>query len=71
MVDQLDSGFPARHIGITDADRTHMLEALGLASLDELADRAVPANIRSSAPPELPARSRSRPRWTPCRAWLP
>ncbi|WP_425309278.1 aminomethyl-transferring glycine dehydrogenase [Ammonicoccus fulvus] len=55
MVDQLDSGFPARHIGITDADRAHMLEALGLASLDELADRAVPANIRSSAPPELPA----------------
>ncbi len=46
-------GFAARHIGPNDAEIAAMLAAIGVASLDELADRAVPAAIRA-APPELP-----------------
>ena len=47
-------GFVARHIGPDDAEIAAMLRVVGAASLDDLADRAVPAAIRA-APPELPA----------------
>jgi glycine dehydrogenase len=42
--------FPDRHIGVTHADAERMLAVLGLASLDELIDQAVPAAIRDDKP---------------------
>jgi len=46
--------FAARHIGPSDAEITTMLGALGLTSLDELVDRAVPETIRDRMPLDLP-----------------
>ena len=46
--------FIARHIGPDAADIAVMLERIGAASLDELADRAVPAAIRDRTPLDLP-----------------
>jgi glycine dehydrogenase len=46
--------FAARHIGPSDAEIATMLDALGIATLDELVDRAVPVAIRDAAPLELP-----------------
>ena len=46
--------FESRHLGADEADRAHMLSVLGLGSLDELADAAVPRSIRSGAPLALP-----------------
>jgi glycine dehydrogenase len=48
-------GFPARHIGPNDAEVAEMLAALGLSSLDQLIDQAVPEAIRRRAPLDLPA----------------
>ncbi|HET8619519.1 MAG TPA: aminomethyl-transferring glycine dehydrogenase [Acidimicrobiales bacterium] len=45
--------FADRHIGPSAADVEHMLAALGLSSLDELIDQAVPASIRDGKPLEL------------------
>ncbi|MGH9112951.1 MAG: aminomethyl-transferring glycine dehydrogenase [Acidimicrobiales bacterium] len=42
--------FADRHIGPSPADVTRMLDALGLSSLDELIDQAVPASIRDDKP---------------------
>lgn len=42
--------FVKRHIGPRSADVNHMLEALGLTSLDELIDQAVPNTIRVRDP---------------------
>jgi glycine dehydrogenase len=53
----LERGTPHRdrHLGTTaDADRQALLAAVGVASLDELIDRAVPAAIRSRQPLALP-----------------
>ena len=47
-------GFVARHVGPDDGDIAAMLRDVGAASLDDLAERAVPAGIRI-APPDLPA----------------
>jgi glycine dehydrogenase len=47
--------FRARHIGISAADRNHMLAALGLHSLDQLLDEVVPAPIRLGRALDLPA----------------
>jgi glycine dehydrogenase len=47
--------FTHRHIGLDTADRTAMLHALGVASLDELIDRIVPESIRLRTPLDLPA----------------
>jgi glycine dehydrogenase len=46
----LGGAFPDRHIGISAADAERMLAALGLASLDDLIDQAVPAGIRDDKP---------------------
>jgi glycine dehydrogenase len=46
--------FAARHIGPSPAEMQHMLDALGVASLDELVDRAVPEAIRDHTPIGLP-----------------
>ncbi|HET6952947.1 MAG TPA: aminomethyl-transferring glycine dehydrogenase, partial [Acidimicrobiales bacterium] len=45
--------FADRHIGPSDADVETMLAALGLSSLDELLDQAVPPSIRDDKPLEL------------------
>jgi len=47
--------FVDRHNGPRQADVDHMLEVLGLDSLDSLADAVVPAAIRSSGELQLPA----------------
>ncbi|WP_419919563.1 aminomethyl-transferring glycine dehydrogenase [Candidatus Poriferisocius sp.] len=46
--------FRARHIGPSPQDRAAMLSELGFESLDALVDAAVPPNIRSDGPLELP-----------------
>jgi glycine dehydrogenase len=46
--------FPRRHIGPGEADAAAMLHELGLGSMKELIDRAVPASIRMRKPLELP-----------------
>src|SRR6187455_2170550 len=46
--------FPRRHIGPSRAEVDEMLATLGLASLDELVDKTVPAAIRLNRPLNLP-----------------
>src|SRR5690349_21238771 len=46
--------FAPRHIGPRESEITHMLGTLGLRSLDELAQRAVPAAIFDPRPLDLP-----------------
>ncbi|SEQ46128.1 aminomethyl-transferring glycine dehydrogenase [Microlunatus flavus] len=46
--------FADRHIGPRADERDKMLAALGLSSLDELVEQALPAGIRSSEPLNLP-----------------
>ncbi|MBN9611333.1 MAG: glycine dehydrogenase (aminomethyl-transferring) [Actinobacteria bacterium 69-20] len=48
-----DNEFAARHIGSGAADQGRILDALGLPSLDALADAAVPPAIRTARPLEL------------------
>src|SRR6202035_3128553 len=50
----LEAHFADRHLGPDRAEQAAMLETLGLGSLDELADRAVPASIRDRDPLDLP-----------------
>ena len=47
--------FSSRHIGPSAAEVREMLAALGLESLEELVDRAVPESIRFSGGLDLPA----------------
>ena len=47
--------FASRHNGPTDDEVAVMLQAIGLQSLDELVDKAVPASIRLSHKLALPA----------------
>ena len=49
-----DDEFAARHIGPSPAQVEVMLATIGVASLDELIDQAVPASIRERRPLELP-----------------
>ena len=46
--------FRDRHIGLSDDERTLMLDALGLRSMDELSDQVVPDNIRKRTGMSLP-----------------
>jgi len=48
------SPFSARHIGPRGDDLATMLKVVGVDSLDELIDEAVPASIRTSSPLQLP-----------------
>ncbi|MDS0137045.1 MULTISPECIES: aminomethyl-transferring glycine dehydrogenase [unclassified Amycolatopsis] len=53
----LEQGIPFadRHLGPGPDDLRHILDVIGVASLDELAERAVPESLRRSAQPlELP-----------------
>ena len=52
MHDEL--AFADRHIGPDANQQADMLRTLGFASLDDLADAAVPASIRREAPLDLP-----------------
>jgi glycine dehydrogenase len=52
---QSSDTFLNRHIGPSTVEQKTMLEALGLESLDELADAAVPAEIRLRKPLNLPS----------------
>jgi glycine dehydrogenase len=45
--------FADRHIGPSDSDVDHMLRTIGLSSVDELLDQAVPASIRDDKPLDL------------------
>jgi glycine dehydrogenase len=47
--------FSDRHIGPSDEQIPELLDALGLASLDALVDEALPPDIRTRAPLDLPA----------------
>ncbi len=49
-----DGSFVRRHIGPSDAEVATMLKGLGVASLEELIARTVPAGIRSQAPMATP-----------------
>jgi len=46
--------FSARHIGPRGDDLLRMLDVVGVGSLDELVDQAVPAAIRTAEPLDLP-----------------
>ena len=46
--------FVSRHIGPSPDEVQHMLATLGLTSLDDLIDRAIPATIRQHEPLALP-----------------
>ena len=52
--DATDDEFVARHIGPSPAQVERMLATIGVASLDELIDQAVPASIRFAGALELP-----------------
>ncbi|ABJ77143.1 aminomethyl-transferring glycine dehydrogenase [Leptospira borgpetersenii] len=54
--DPLDT-FPRRHIGPDSQQVDKMLKSLGLSSLEELVDKAVPAGIRLKKEPDLPKAS--------------
>lgn len=47
--------FSHRHIGITERDLPHMLETIGVKSVDELIEQTIPAAIRLKKPLHLPA----------------
>ncbi|MBL7998462.1 MAG: aminomethyl-transferring glycine dehydrogenase [Candidatus Kapabacteria bacterium] len=47
--------FSDRHIGPNDADTDKMVAAIGVASLDDLINKTVPASIRLPKPLDLPA----------------
>jgi glycine dehydrogenase len=47
--------FSARHLGPSAADVATMLSDLGLDSVEQLLDQAVPASIRQNAPLDMPA----------------
>jgi len=46
--------FVSRHLGPRDADIAAMLETMGLSSLEDLVEHAVPASIRGGRPLDLP-----------------
>ncbi|MEM8933114.1 MAG: aminomethyl-transferring glycine dehydrogenase [Acidobacteriota bacterium] len=60
LLDPTDT-FVRRHIGPSDSDLDHMLEALGLESLDALVYEAVPDAIRMAEPLQLDHLRADRP----------
>lgn len=53
MTDASQANFARRHIGPDDSDIADMLQAIGLGSIDELIDAAVPSSIRTNALPQV------------------
>jgi len=56
----VEERFVTRHLGPRSADIQSMLTTLGLSSLDELVDRAVPRGIRTKGDLDLPAAGSER-----------
>src|SRR5688572_15333761 len=54
QLEQLTDSFVDRHIGPSDPEIREMLKFVGVASLEELVDRAVPRGIRTRQPLKLP-----------------
>ncbi len=54
LFEQQQKEFIGRHIGPNEKETKEMLAAIGVASVDELIERTVPANIRHTAPLDLP-----------------
>ena len=54
IFEQQQHEFSRRHIGPGEKETTEMLKALGVASLDELIDKTVPAAIRLKKPLKIP-----------------
>lgn len=50
----MSTNFAARHIGPRNNDLNQMLEKIGVNSLDELIDQAIPSSIRLKKPLSLP-----------------
>ncbi|MFD0917712.1 aminomethyl-transferring glycine dehydrogenase [Pseudahrensia aquimaris] len=48
------SPFVARHIGPNEADQRHMLNAIGMTSLEALIAQTIPAAIRQTEPLDMP-----------------
>lgn len=46
--------FAARHIGITERDLPHMLETIGVESLEQLINETIPDDIKLKEPLDLP-----------------
>ncbi|SDE50987.1 aminomethyl-transferring glycine dehydrogenase [Pseudonocardia oroxyli] len=57
LAELVDPPFADRHVGPRPAELARMLDAIGVGSLDELADRALPPSIRDGAdvPTTIPA----------------
>ncbi len=49
----MQNSLEPRHIGLSQADEQHMLEAIGATNLEELIEQIIPANIRLQEPLEL------------------
>ncbi len=49
-----DHEFAARHVGLSEADQQHMLQALGLPSRQALVEQVVPPHIARHQPMQLP-----------------
>src|ERR1700676_5243887 len=47
-------GFVRRHIGPSEAELAAMLHVIGAATLDDVADKTIPAAIRSNTVLDLP-----------------
>ncbi len=50
LFEQQKHEFQQRHIGPSEQETTEMLQTIGAASLDELINQTIPANIRNHAP---------------------
>ena len=61
--------FATRHIGTDDAERLALLAELGVASLDQLIDEAVPPAIRSDKPLALDGPLTEREVTARCAPW--
>jgi len=47
LFEQQANEFAGRHIGPNEKETANMLKTIGVATLDELIDRTIPASIRS------------------------
>ena len=54
LFEQQANEFAGRHIGPDESETSGMLASIGVRSLDELIDRAIPASIRSKSPLNIP-----------------
>ncbi|RAJ87782.1 glycine dehydrogenase [Chitinophaga dinghuensis] len=55
LFDTQQNEFVTRHIGPNEAEKSQMLETIGVANLDELINKTVPGAIRMNTPLAIPA----------------